>query len=107
MAPVAGKPFLAYVIDHLLKEGMQGFIFSLGYKHEVVVDYLQKNYQQLNTKFAIEDSPLGTGGGIRLACEQSKEKNVLVVNGDTLFKVEMGTLAYFHNLCKADCTLAL
>lgn len=107
MAPVAGRPFLSYVIDHLLKEGIHSFIFSLGYKHEVVADYLQKNYSQLHAKFAVEDSPLGTGGGIRLACEQSTEKNVLVVNGDTLFKVALSTLAYFHALCKADCTLAL
>jgi D-glycero-alpha-D-manno-heptose 1-phosphate guanylyltransferase len=107
MAPVAGRPFLSYVIDHLVKEGMHSFIFSVGYKHEAIVDHLHKNYADLNAKFAIEDSPLGTGGATRLACEQAVEKNVLVVNGDTLFKIELGTLTYFHNLCNADCTLAL
>ena len=40
MAPVAGKPFLSYVIDHFRQQGIEKFIFSLGYKHEVIQDFL-------------------------------------------------------------------
>ncbi len=35
MAPVNGKPFLAYVINYFQQQGIQNFIFSLGYKHEI------------------------------------------------------------------------
>ena len=40
MAPVAGRPFLFYVINYLRSQGIEKFIFSLGYKHELIEDYL-------------------------------------------------------------------
>ncbi len=40
MAPVNDKPFIAYLIDFLHKQNIQRFIFSLGYKHEIIKDYL-------------------------------------------------------------------
>ena len=42
MAPVAGKPFLHYVIAHLQKQGVDKFIFSLGYKSELIIDFIEK-----------------------------------------------------------------
>src|ERR1700754_1423360 len=80
MAPVAGKPFLAYVIDHFRKQGVEKFIFSLGYKHEAILDFFYTAYAGLNYETAIENKPLGTGGAIQLACRQVREKNVLIGN---------------------------
>ena len=40
MAPVAGQPFLKYVIRYLLSQGIEKFIFSLGYKHEAIEEFL-------------------------------------------------------------------
>ena len=47
MAPVAGRPFLYYVINYLRRQGIQRFIFSLGYWHEVIEAYLQKEFPTL------------------------------------------------------------
>ena len=94
MAPVAGRPFLFYVINYLRSQGIEKFIFSLGYKHEVIEEYLNDQFSTLNYQCSIEEEPLGTGGAIRLACQKATEKNVLVVNGDTLFKVNVEE-AYF------------
>ena len=44
MAPVAGKPFLHYLIEFLQKNGIEHFIFSVGYLHEVIEEYLHENY---------------------------------------------------------------
>lgn len=114
MAPVAEKPFLYYVIDHLQKEGIKKFIFSLGYKSERIIEYLNSqitNYKLQTTNFqiqySIENEPLGTGGAIKLASTIATEKTLLVVNGDTLFKINVNKLAAFHNMCGADCSLSL
>ncbi|MES1217520.1 MAG: HAD-IIIA family hydrolase [Bacteroidota bacterium] len=107
MAPVAGQPFLAHVIRYLLSQGIERFVFSLGYKHEVIEKYLADQFPTLNFQLSIEEEPLGTGGAIRLACTKATEKSVLVVNGDTLFKIKMDELEKFHQLKNADCTLAL
>ena len=32
MAPVGGRPFIGYLTDHFRREGIQRFIFALGYK---------------------------------------------------------------------------
>ena len=107
MAPVAGKPFLHYVIEHLQKQGVEKFIFSLGYMSEMIEAYLNDQYSTLNVQYSVEEAPLGTGGAIKLACGKATEKNVLVLNGDTLFSIDLVKLSSFHNMCGADCTLSL
>ncbi|MEP6675714.1 MAG: nucleotidyltransferase family protein [Ferruginibacter sp.] len=107
MAAVDGKPFLHYVISWLEQQGINKFIFSLGYKHELIEDYIKDQYSNLNVQYAIEQEPLGTGGAIKLACAKSTEKNVLIVNGDTLFSIDVLALAALHERHQADCTIAL
>jgi D-glycero-alpha-D-manno-heptose 1-phosphate guanylyltransferase len=107
MAPVAGRPFLFYVINSLRMQGIERFVFSLGYKHELIEDYLNKQFPTLDFQCTIEAEPLGTGGAIRLACEKTKEKNVLIANGDTLFKINVEELAGIHEQNHAATTLAL
>lgn len=107
MAPVAGRPFVTWVVDYLVQQGVTHFIFSLGYRHEDITGYFSRHYRHLNISWSIEAEPLGTGGGIRLACSQATTDNVLVVNGDTFFRVNVGILAAFHEQRRAHCTLCL
>ena len=107
MAPVAGKPFLAYVIDYFRGQGIERFIFSLGYRHEDIEAFLDTAYPTLDKAYCIEEEPLGTGGAIRLACKQVKGQQVIVLNGDTMFAIQVPKLAKFHSSHQADCTLSL
>lgn len=107
MAPVAGRPFISYVIDVLRMQGIEHFIFSLGYKANVIEHYLSEHYPTLNYQCVLEKEPLGTGGAIKLACLSTQTENVLVVNGDTLFKIGVYELANVHFSNNAACTLAL
>ena len=107
MAPVAGKPFLHYVIQHLQKQGVTKFIFSVGYLGNVIEKFLTEYYPPLNYQLAIETEPLGTGGAIQLACKKATEKNVLALNGDTLFTIDIKELMNMHIVSGAVCTLSL
>jgi D-glycero-alpha-D-manno-heptose 1-phosphate guanylyltransferase len=110
MAPVNDKPLLSYVIDHFQQQGINKFIFSLGYKHEVIINYLDQlttHHSPLTFQYSIEEEPLGTGGAIKKACLLANDKNALVTNGDTLFKANISALQNFHILKHSDCTLAL
>lgn len=107
MAPVAGKPFLSYLIDYCLAQGIDRFIFSLGYRHDVIETYLLQSYPELNYTTVIEEEPLGTGGGIQLACTKATSANLFILNGDTFFAVNFNSIAKFHETNQADCTLAL
>lgn len=107
MAPVAGRPFLFYVINALRMQGVEQFVFSLGFRHEVIEAYLEAQFPTLKYVCTIEDEPLGTGGAIRLACSMVQDDSVLVVNGDTLFRADLFALANLHIQSGAECTLAL
>ncbi|WP_430895844.1 MULTISPECIES: nucleotidyltransferase family protein [unclassified Paraflavitalea] len=107
MAPVAGKPFLWYVINYYQKQGISRFIFSLGYKHEIIEGYLEKEFPQLEYTVVVEEQPLGTGGAIQLAAKAAYTNDVLVLNGDTLFQIDLLEIAALHEKAKADATLSL
>jgi len=107
MAPVAGQPFLKHVIRYLLSRGIDKFIFSLGYMHEKVEQFLSDQFPTLNFQVSVESEPLGTGGAIQLACKRTIERNIVVVNGDTLFKADLNEACRFHLETKAECTVLL
>lgn len=107
MAPVNNKPFISFVIDHLQNQGIERFIFSLGFKSDSFTDYLAESLPAKNYQLVIEKGPLGTGGAIKFACKYAKEKNIVVVNGDSIFKIDLTQQAAFHIAHEAYCTLAL
>lgn len=107
MAPVAGKPFLQHVVDYLKEQGIEHFIFSLGYMHEVIESFLSDHYPTLTYQVVLEESPMGTGGAILLSGMKATGDDVLIVNGDTLFAIDLEAFSHFHTTQRADCTLAL
>lgn len=107
MAPVAGKPFVDHVIAYYKKQGIRRFVFSLGYLHEVIEAHLLTVLDSNEMEFVIEDEPLGTGGAIRKACTAAQSASVLVLNGDTLFKISLPELDQHHQQHRADCSLCL
>ncbi|MBY0346872.1 MAG: nucleotidyltransferase family protein [Hydrotalea flava] len=107
MAPVNGKPFIAYIIAHLQQQGINRFIFSLGYKHQYFTEYLQQHLSAESYTIVTEQEPLGTGGAIQLACSVVQSENVLVTNGDTLYTIQFATFMQFHLNKKAACGLCL
>ena len=88
----SGRPFLGHLLDWLGEYPVNHVVFSVGYLREQVMDYVKGREWPFEYHFAIEETPLGTGGGIRLALAQCRENQVFVVNGDTFFPVNLNTL---------------
>lgn len=107
MALVNGKPFLHYIFDYLEEQQCTHVILSLGYKHEVITEWLKTETRSFITDTVTEYEPLGTGGGIQLAMKEALSENVLVLNGDTMFKLNLNDLMQFHLTHKAAASLAL
>lgn len=97
MAPVAGEPFLAHVLRYLEGQGVDNVILSLGYKSEVVIDYLRQKAYTFKVSWVLEKEPLGTGGGIRRALMKSAAGKVFILNGDTFFDVDLRAMAAAFN----------
>lgn len=107
MAPVAGHPFLHYLLLYAAAQGVGRVVLSLGHKSEVVLDWLRKQNYPLQIDFVIEAEPLGTGGGIALAMQQCTAPDVFVLNGDTLFLADLRQLHERHRQKGVEATLAL
>ena len=107
LAPVADRPFLFHVINYWRSQGIERFVFSLGYKHDQIQAYLSKHFPTLNYETVIEQEPLGTGGAITLALRSCLQPQVLVLNGDTLFRGDLHIAARLHAEQHANCTILL
>lgn len=109
MAPVGGKPFLWYLLKYLTRFDVDKVILSVGYLREVIFKWIDEVKGEFPFEFdyAVEDEPLGTGGGIKLALDKAKDENVFVLNGDTFFDVDLMQLYDAHIIGKKAITLAL
>lgn len=107
LAPIDGKPFLSYLIRYYLSQGVERFIFSLGYRHEMIVDMLKKEFPSLSCDMVIEQEPLGTGGAIAFAMDKTIEEDVIILNGDTFYSIDLERFSEQHLSLGGECTLAL
>ena len=107
MAMVNGKPFLSYVLEYLDRQKCTRVILSLGYKYNVVIQWLEEQDLFFEMDYVVENEPLGTGGGIQAAIDEAEAENVAVVNGDTMFMVDLQAQLKYHAEKNASTTLAL
>lgn len=109
MAPIAGRPFLEYLFDYWIDQGIERFVLSVGYRHEAIVEHFGDGYRGATLHYAREPRPLGTGGGLLMALEHLTEadENFLLLNGDTWFTLDLATLQQYAEQHHADCCLAL
>lgn len=90
MAEVASEPFLAHLIKLWSKNGINSFTISTGYLGHLIENYFGTKFLGCDIRYSREDTPLGTGGGLRKALITNawKTSNVLLLNGDTWFEVD-------------------
>lgn len=107
MAQVAGHPFLHYLIETLTETGFNHIILSLGYKHEIIEDWIRSNPFPIKISTVIEETPLGTGGAVKLALSKVTTDEVFILNGDTFFNVNYPEMHNLHKQTHASATVAL
>ena len=95
MAPVGGRPFIGYVTDHFRRAGIERFVFALGYKSTAFDDFFKQYFPDGGYTVSMEEQPLGTGGAIRQACALAREETILILNGDTFFRIALRGLPRF------------
>lgn len=108
MAPIHGKPFLAYLIEYLAQQGVHEVVLSVHYLREQIQTFFNADYAGVKIRYAIEESPLGTGGAIVHALrEMASNEPVFVLNGDTFVKLDYRAMYAQHQAQQADLTMAL
>lgn len=97
MAPIGGRPFLELLMDYLIPFGFNHIVLSTGYMHEIIENHFGSDYKDIPLSYAVEREPLGTGGGMRNAMQFCKEEDIVVLNGDTLFRIDYDNLRQFYS----------
>jgi D-glycero-alpha-D-manno-heptose 1-phosphate guanylyltransferase len=105
LALVAGRPFLAWILDQLVEAGIARVILAVGYRHELVGECFGRSFGPLQIDYAVEDRPLGTGGAIRNALRASATADVFVLNGDSFVSVDLPAMYAAHDA--ADVSLSM
>lgn len=108
MADVAGRPFLEHLLNYWIKQGVERFVLSVGYKKTVIQDHFGTSYKGISIAYVQETTPLGTGGAL-LSCLRQLRLNdpFLLLNGDTYFEVDLQSLIDLGEKKRADWVLCL
>ena len=106
--PLAGRPFLSFMLDWLHDHGVDEVILSCGFMSDGVKRVLGDIYDGMRLRYVIEEEPLGTAGPVRLAFDEGVlEERLLVLNGDVLTDVDLTAELAQHESSGASVTLAL
>src|SRR5215210_1952067 len=106
--PLAGRPFLTFMLDWARAHGVDEAILSLGFMADEVHEVLGDIQGGMRLRYVREDEPLGTAGPVRLAADEGLlEDRFLVLNGDVLTDMDLTAELRQHQATGAKATLAL
>ncbi len=107
LAPILGRPYLAYLLDWLERFGARRVVLGLGYRAQAVIEYLEgaKLSTPIEVTLVVEPSPLGTAGAIRFARGALRSDPVLVMNGDSFTDADLCAFVERHRAAKTIGTM--
>jgi NDP-sugar pyrophosphorylase family protein len=107
LAPISGRPYLAYLLDWLRRFGAARVVLGLGHQAHAVVDFLKHDIasRDIAIETVIEPRPLGTAGAVRFARGSLRTDPVLVMNGDSFADADLCKFLEHHRHVQAKATL--
>jgi NDP-sugar pyrophosphorylase family protein len=107
VVPVVDRPLLQHQLDLLARAGVREVVFCVAYRPErVQAVFGDGRALGMHIRYAVEDSPLGTGGAVRNALGFLDERTV-VLNGDVLADVDLAAIVERHAAERASATILL
>lgn len=106
--PLAGRPFLTFMLSWLARHGVDDAILSCGHLSHAVEEVLGDEYDGMRLHHVVEEEPLDTAGPVRLAYDEGLlQERLFVMNGDCLADLDLSAELDFHMSREAACTLGL
>jgi NDP-sugar pyrophosphorylase family protein len=107
MVLILEKPILEYQVRWLASQGVKRIVFSCGYLHHVIRDYFDDGAKfGVDIRYAIEEEPLGRGGGIKLAWNELEPSDgpIIATNGDVMTSFDLQDMVATHKRAGAMVT---
>ena len=113
MLPIAGLPVTEHQLLAAKRAGVRTIVLATSYLSEVFTPYFGDGSKWgLDVRYAVEESPLGTGGAIKNAAAAlnltaGSDEPIVIFNGDVLSSHDLGKQIQEHVANRADVTLHL
>lgn len=106
--PIMGKPFLDYQLELLQRVGVKKVVFSLMYLADRIIDIFKDGSQYgMEFHYAVEEEPLGTGGGIKNCERFLSDETTIVFNGDVLTDIDLKGVIDSHQRNNAKISIVM
>ena len=97
LAPINGRPFLSFLLDKLVRDGLQRVLLCTGHRAQQVQEVFGSSYGPLEIGYSVEREPLGTAGALRHALPLFDEPVCLVLNGDSYIDTNLNDFIAWHS----------
>ncbi len=107
MLPMANIPMMEHVVNLLRQHGFEDIVVTVAFMANAIRTYFGDGSEfGVRMVYATESTPLGTAGSVRNAKDELDER-FLVISGDVLTDIDLGTVLDFHDRHGGLATLAL
>ncbi len=107
MMPLGNRPMMEHVVHHLARHGFDDIVVTIAFMGNAIRNYFGDGSEfGVRMSYAVEDTPLGTAGSVRNAMDKLDER-FLVISGDVLSDLDLGTVVETHVAAQAMATIGL
>ena len=107
LAEVCGRPFLFHLLEGLEAAGVRTVVLCTSFMAQTVRAAVGERFGSMTVRYSVEETPLGTGGAVRLALGQVDGARMLVTNGDSLFRTDLRRFWSWHLARELQASLLL
>ncbi|MCS6855993.1 MAG: sugar phosphate nucleotidyltransferase, partial [Elioraea sp.] len=105
LAPVAGRPFLHWLLEGFARRGIARAVLAIGYRGGMIRDAVGARFAGMDIAYAEEETPLGTGGALWAALPLCRGERAFAANGDSWLGLDLS--AFSAASAAADLVLAV
>ena len=107
LAPIAGRPFITYLLDQLSAAELRSATLCVGYLADQIRTALGSEYEGLPLEFSKEETPLGTAGALASALPKTNSDTIMVFNGDSFCDADLDAFLNSHEARRGSASLLL
>jgi mannose-1-phosphate guanylyltransferase/phosphomannomutase len=108
MLPLGNKPMMEHIVRLLKEHGFDEIVVTVAFMANNIRTYFGDGSDfGVRMVYATEETPLGTAGSVRNAMDELRDERFLVISGDVLTDIDLGSIVRFHEERGALATIGL
>ncbi|MDH7570816.1 MAG: sugar phosphate nucleotidyltransferase, partial [Armatimonadota bacterium] len=108
LVPVVNKPIMQHILELLGRHGFNDVVGTLHYLADEIETYFGDGSEfGVAMRYAVEETPLGTAGSVKMAERWLRDDAFLIISGDALTDFNLSEAVAFHRSRGAMVTIVL